>query len=69
MYDNQPIPPGQQHVHGGNRIVRGLGKRDQQWGEGPAQSEQFEVQSQHEGVGPDRDRMVREGEANPRVER
>lgn len=65
----EPIPPGQQGVHGGNLIAGSLRKGDQQWNQRGTQSHQFDVQSQQDGSGPDRDRKVGEGEANLRVER
>ena len=65
----EPIPPGQQHVHDGNLIVRGFRKGDQQRDEGPSQPDQFEVEPEQNGPRPHGDRMVGEGEANLRVER
>lgn len=65
----QPVPPGQQHVHGGNLIIGGLRKGDQQRGKGPSQPNQLEVQPEQNRASPDGDGMVGKREANLRVER
>ena len=65
----QPIPPGQQHVDRGNLIVGRLGEEDEEGDKRCAQPNQFTVQSQQDGSGPDGDRMVGERNAELGVER
>ncbi len=65
----EPLPPGQQHVHGRDLIVRGLRERREHRSQCRAQPDQFNVQSQEDRSRPDRDRMIGKGKPNLGIER